>query len=236
MRSKVLLLAALVATCSAFSATAQETVLEEVVVTGARLEEFNPAQTPLVILSKRADNLITTLTVTCDTRDEAQRLSELKATLRNLIKAAAADQKIELGLGDEIIGKFDDSMLDAVISRSSKADTSVARVIIKTPITPEDTFDGATSRVERFVKSTPVVGRSEILSEQAWELTIVGPNRYHAQIVKLIADSARTTASAFGADYGVSVIGLQLPVSWYQSGPLDLGLYIPYTMTVVPKP
>jgi hypothetical protein len=30
------------------------------------------------------------------------------------------------------------------------------------------------------------------------------------------------------------VEGLQLPVSWYQAGPLDLALYIPYKLTVRP--
>ena len=33
----------------------------------------------------------------------------------------------------------------------------------------------------------------------------------------------------------IEVLGLQLPVSWYQSGPLELALYIPYKLTVRPK-
>jgi hypothetical protein len=236
MRRKLVGLLAVVAMSIAVGAMAQEDAVQEVVVTGARLEEFDPLRTPMVTLPKRADNLITTLTVSCDTRDESQRLSELKATLRNLIRAAAADQSIELGIGEEVIGKFDETMLDAVITKAQKVDTNVATVIIKTPVTAADTFDSATRRVERFAESVPVVGRSEVLLDDDWELTVLGPNRYHAPIVQLIADSARKNAAVFGDGYGVSVEGLQLPVSWYQSGPLDLALYIPYKMVVAPKP
>jgi hypothetical protein len=236
MRRKLVGLLAVVAMSIAVGAMAQEDAVQEVVVTGARLEEFDPLRTPMVTLPKRADNLITTLTVSCDTRDESQRLSELKATLRNLIRAAAADQSIELGIGEEVIGKFDETMLDAVITKTQKVDTNVATVIIKTPVTAADTFDSATRRVERFAESVPVVGRSEVLLDDDWELTVLGPNRYHAPIVQLIADSARKNAAVFGDGYGVSVEGLQLPVSWYQSGPLDLALYIPYKMVVAPKP
>ena len=43
------------------------------------------------------------------------------------------------------------------------------------------------------------------------------------------------TAAAFGDGYGVSAQGLQLPLSWYQSAPLELALYIPYRMEVRPR-
>jgi len=219
-------------------AIAQVDTTQEVIVVGARVrvEDFDPLRTPMVSLTKRADNLIAVLTVSCDTRDESQRIAELKAALRNLIRAADADANIELGAGDEIVGKFDETMLDAVITRSQKVDTSVAEVVIKTPVRLDDTFDSATARVERFVKAAPVVGRSEFLLDDEWQLTIVGPNQYHPAIVQLIADNARRNAAMFGEDYGVSIEGLQLPVSWYQSGPLELALYIPHKMVVAPKP
>ena len=168
----------------------------------------------MVSLTKRADNLITELTVSCDTRDESQRVLELKAALRNLIKAAAADPNIELGIGEEVVGKFDETMLDAVIVRSQKVDTSIANVFIKTSITAADTFESSTARVERFVKAAPVVGRAEFLLDDEWQLTILGPNQYHPAIVQLIADSARRNAAMFGEGSGASVEGLQLPVAW----------------------
>src|SRR4051812_31461233 len=103
---------------------AQSSGVEEIVVTGSRLKEYDPVQTPQVTLRKRADNLVTEVTVICDTRDLSQRKAELKATLRNMIRAAGKDSGIALGLGDEIVGAFDDTMLDKVIVPDNKADTS----------------------------------------------------------------------------------------------------------------
>jgi hypothetical protein len=209
--------------------------LEEVVVTASRLTEYDPTETPYVTLIKRADNLIVQVRVVCDTRDQSQRRSELKATLRNLIRAAASDKSVELGVGEEVLGAFDETMLDTVIAPDARADTSRATLIVKTAVAPTDSFDAATGRIKAFVARTPKVGRTEVLIEGDWELTLVGPSQYRPAVAKLVADDARQMAAVFGEDYGVEVQGLQLPVSWYQSGPLDLALYIPYRLTVRPR-
>lgn len=208
--------------------------VEEIVVTASRLTEYDPAQTPSITLAKRADNLITKVTVICDTRDQSQRRSELKSTLRNLIRAAAQDKSITLGIGDEVVTAFDESMLDAVIEPDAKADTSRATLLVKTAISATDRFDGATGRIKGFVDRTPKVGRTEVLLNSSWELTLIGPSKYRPDVIKLVSEDAQRVAGAFGEGYGVEVQGLQLPVSWYQSGPLDLALYIPYRLTVRP--
>lgn len=209
--------------------------VEEIVVTGARLSEYDASSTPQVTLRKRADNLITIATVVCDTRDESPRKAELKATLRNLVRAAGQDQRIDLAVGDEVLGAFDESMLDAVIQKGSKVDTSTATLIIKTSVSAEDTFDSATGRIESFVGRAPKVGRTEVLLDDDWQLTLVNPGQYRPQVAKLIAEDARRMAALYGDGYGVEVQGLQLPVSWYQAGPLDLAIYIPYRLNVRPN-
>ena len=206
----------------------------EVVVTGSRLTDYNPNQTPHITLPHRADNLITTVRVVCDTRDQSQRRAELRNTLRNMIQAAAKDPGIKLGLGDEVIGRFDETMLEAVILPDAKADTSYALVVVKTAVGKTDTFDAATARIKAFIEKTPKFGRTEILRTGDWELTLISPEQYRPDVVALVAEDSRRVAAAFGAGYGVSVSGLQLPVSWYQSGPLDLALYIPYKLEVLP--
>jgi len=209
---------------------------EEIVVTGARITEYDPIKTPFVTLAKRADNLITTVRVVCDTRDLSQRRQELKTTLRNMIKAAPA-AGVELGLeGEEVIGRFDDTMLDAVIRPDGRPDTSVAILVVKTRVAPADTFDAATGRIKAFAEKTAKAGRTEILPNQDWNLTLIGPQRYRSEVLALVAEDARKVAGAFGGDYAVTAEGLQLPLSWYQSGPLELALYVPYKLTVTPRP
>lgn len=209
--------------------------VEEIVVTGSRVTEYDPLQTPHVTLVKRADNLIVQVTVVCDTRDESQRRNELRATLRNLVRAAAQDDAIELGLGDEVVGAFNETMLDAVIRPDAKADTSRANLIIKTGVRSQDTFDAATARIKAFVDRTPKVGRTEVLIDDDWNLTLINPSQYRPAVAKLISEDATRMSALFGTDYGVQAENLQLPVSWYQSGPLDLALFIPYKLIVRPK-
>jgi hypothetical protein len=219
---------------AAVPALAAAEPVEELVVTASRLSEYDPAQTPSVVLPKRADNLITKVTVICDTRDLSQRKEELKATLRNLIKAAAQDKLIDLGVGEEVVGAFDETMLDQVIAPDRKADTNRAEILVKTAVRPGDTFDAATGRIKAFVERATKVGRTEVLLDDEWELSLVAPQQYRPQIVQRVAEDAAKVSAAFGAGYGVEVQGLQLPVAWYQAGKLDLALYIPYKLTVRP--
>ncbi len=217
------------------AAAAGESQTAELVVT-AEKRDYDPQQTPHVTLIRRADNLITEVKVVCDTRDPALRRDELKQTLRGMIRTAARDGQVGLGLGDEVVGAFDETMLDAVIRPDARSDTSSARVVIKTRVSPADTFDAATGRILAFLKATPKVGRTEVLRENDWNLTIVGPERSRPALLALIAEDARSTAGAFGPGYAATVDGLQHPITWYQQGPLDLALYIAYKLQVTPAP
>ncbi len=232
---KIVRLTALVASllmAAAVPAFAQDSDTSEIVVTGSRLQDYEPTETPYVSLKRRADNLITTVKVVCDTRDPTQRRNELTATLKAMVKAAAA-AGIELGIEDEdIVGRFDPATLGEMIRADTKPDTSYALVTLKTRVLPADTLETATGRIETFIEDTPTTGRTEILDIGDYNLTLIGPERYRAEIIALVSADARKTATAFGESYGVSVEGLTLPVTWYQSGPLELALYIPYRQRV----
>ncbi len=215
-------------------AIAQDDATEvgEIVVTGSRMTAYNPVETPYVVLKRRADNLITTVKVACDTRDLSQRKAELKDTLRNMIRAAASDPSIELGLGSEIVGRFDETMLDSVIRPDSRPDTSYATLLVKTRVAPGDSFDAASGRIVGFIEKTPKVGRTEVLRLGDWGLTLIGPERNRGELIGKIAADARQNAALFGEGYAVSVDGLHRPISWYRSGPLELALYIPHRLVV----
>jgi len=213
-------------------AVAQDADVSEIVVTGSRMQDYEPTMTPYVSLKRRADNLITTVKVVCDTRDPVQRKAELTATLKALIKSAAA-AGIELGIEDEdIVGKFDAGDLNGLINPDTKPDTSYALVTLKTRVLPTDTLESATGRIESFIEKTPKTGRTEVLQVGDWNLTLIGPERYRAEFIGLVSADAKKTAAAFGEGYTVRIEGLTLPMTWYQSGPLELALYIPYKQTI----
>lgn len=212
---------------AAMPASAQ---VEEVVVTAERAYD----STPSVFIVKRADHLITKVKVTCDTRELSKRRDELKATLRAMIAEAKRSQTISLGLGDSILGELNESNFDEIIVPDTRADTSQAYVIIKTTISAADTYNSATARIKDFIEKTEKVGRTEILREERWDLTIIGPEQYRDGLISQIVAQSKKTADLFGQGYGVSIDGLEHSVAWYQKGPLDLALYIPYSLHVAP--
>jgi hypothetical protein len=206
--------------------------VEEVVVTAQRRDEEVGA--PHVFMVKRADHLITRLRVTCDTRDETQRKEEIKTTLRNMIRAAGATKTISLATGEDVLTALNESDFDDLIEPDSRPDTSKVTVVIKTSVAQGDTFNAATARIKDFVAGTAKAGRTEVLRDGRWDLTIIGPDQYRDGLVARIVADAKHTAELFGPGYGVTIDGLEHPVTWYQKGPLDLALYIPYVLHIAP--
>jgi hypothetical protein len=208
----------------------------EIVVTAARYmsldgDENYRTAIPHVTLKRRADNLVTTVRVVCDTRDATLRDQELRQTLRDMIKTAAASGgTITLSVGDTILVPFDETMIEKSILPEGRPDTSYAGVVVKTAVKADDTYDAAVARVLAFVAATPKTGRTEILADTRWDLTLIGPENNRDELISLIAADAKKTAGLFGGGFAVAVTGLQSPITWYQSGPLDLDLYLPYTL------
>lgn len=192
---------------------------------------------PHVVIFRRADNLIVSVQVDCDTRDSSTRLAEMKATLSAMIAAAAAGGQIELGVdtGNVIVPLKPDA-LDTMMSPGQRDDTTTATIVVKTHISATDTFEAASARIDSFVLKTKVVGRAQVARVGEWQLTLITPRQYRPQIIAAIAQDAGDTMKAFGGGYGVQIVGLESPVDWYRSGPLDLALYIPYALKIEPLP
>lgn len=220
-------------------AAAQDGQVEEIIVTGSRMIEWDTDDIPAVQLFRRADNLIASVSVVNDTRDAADRRSELTQTLRAMARLAAGRSDIDLSIENEgvLVPLSEDMVSTLTLGQDGmRSDTSVASLVVKTPITAADTLDAASGRLEAFVEAAPSVGRSQADISEDWQLSIVDPPQYRAPILSLIAEDARRASAAFGEAFSVQVSGVENRVTWRQSGPLDLGLFIPYKMTVVPKP
>ena len=214
-----------------FAGTARAQV-ETVVVTAERMS--SESDSPHISITKRADHLITVINVTCDTRDAAQRKAELKETLRNLLHAAAGTSTISVGLGERILGDLTENNFDSIIEPENRADTSHAEVTIKTKVAKDDTINDAMHRLTDFIAKVPKAGRTLIIRQGDWGLTLVDPEQYHDQITALILADAKHLAETLGPNYGVAIDGIEHKVTWYQKGPLDLGLYIPYSLKIEP--
>ena len=235
---KTVIAGVVVLTCLASPVLAQDAAVDEIIVTGSRSIEWDRDEVPVVQLPRRADNLIVAVTVVNDTRDAAGRRNELVQTLRAMVQAAGRNALIDLSIEDDgALVPLTDEMVSTLTlgADPGRADTSVARLIVKTPIGAADTLDGASGRIEAFVEAMPKTGRSLVDVTGDWELSIINPGQYRPAILAAISADATTTADAFGTGYAVEVSGLSNRVTWTQSGPLDLSLFIPYEMTVKPR-
>ena len=151
-----------------------------------------------------------------------------------MIAEAKHTQTISLGVGEGVLAELKESNFDEIIGPEGHPDTSKATVVIKTTISADDSFDSATTRIKDFIAKTPKDGRAEIVRASRWDLTIIGPEQYHDAIVAKIAAQSKKAAELLGPGYGVSIDGLERSVSWVQTGPLDLALYISYSLHIAP--
>ena len=219
-----------------------QTEIDEIVVTGSRIQRYDqdvdPSSVPSVTVTRRADNLIVSIRVVNDTRELAGRREELIQTLRSTARAAGSAPDIALSIEDEgQLVAFNADMVSTLTLGvdGNRADTSTASLIVKTPIRPDDTLDSASSRIEQFIARVEKSGRSLISLNGGWQLSIINPAQYRPSILQAIAEDSRQTAAMFGEGYAVEISGMANTLTWVQSGPLDLAMFVPYAMTITPK-
>lgn len=219
---------------------------DEIIVTGSRIANYEADIVPVIHLERKADFMVVKATVESDSRDANLRSDEVLKTLEAMAARADRDARIELGIlrsyetADdeiEIVAPFDRSALKAdLLAAGRRADTSSASIIVKTPIdATQDTFDTAKSRIDAFLKGVPVAGRALVTADDEPGLSIVDLGQYRAPLLNLLAEDNAAIKTVFGDDYVVSVSGLEQPVRWRVTGPLDLTLYFPYKSAVSPK-
>jgi len=86
-----------------------------------------------------------------------------------------------------------------------------------------------------FLKAISGSGRATIDKTGGLTLTIVNPDQYRDDIVKLVAEDAKHNAGIFGPDFAFHISGIDGQVAWSQVSSTDVFLYLPYKYTIVPK-
>jgi hypothetical protein len=218
----------------AISFTAQAQDMEEVVVTGIRSSEMS---LPGVIYKRTGDFLLLEVSITNDTRDADQRKTEIYATLKNAIANAKKDTSIELSLVEEgFVIPLTLENYQIQLRNGSRQDTSEAEIRVKTKISEQENDPTKLlDKLKKFANSVPVSGRTEFTSVGSVDVSVVNPNQYRQQILDLIAKDIKGVTGMLGEDYKVVIEGIDKPVEWIRSGPLQLSLYVPYTYKVIPK-
>jgi hypothetical protein len=207
---------------------------EEIVVTASRrAASYQALVPPTASLKRRADFAVVALQIRNDTRDQSQRLGEMREALRGL-QSRARPGVVTLAIVDDDVGivrPFSLAAAEDLIRADRRADTSIITIRLRTPIGESDTLESVQQRVEAFVTQAPKPGRTEMEIGES-QLTMVGVDRYREQLLQAIAQDGTRAAGLFGDGYAVSVSGLESQVAWLRTGDLELTLFIPYALTV----
>ncbi len=226
--------AALLAVALPAQAQDNSNIVGEVVVTGQRASaDYLSDEQTVVGLRRPADSAIQPVKFTSDSRDEAVRKREIHAMIEAAIRRAEA-AGVELVTGEfELTKVAAANFRDLVFSGGGRPDTSEISVFVKAKLA--GSVGSAQSRIDNFIKAVPAEGRALMERRGGITLTIINPDQYRPEIVKLVAAEALKTAGAFGADYGVEVQGLNEQLIWAQASATEVFLYIPYRFSVRPK-
>lgn len=217
-------------------ASAQE---DEIIVTGSRISSYGRDFVPVIHLKRRADFMVQEVIVESDTRDLKLRKDEVVKTLQALADSADRDKQIELGLvrtfqldDDEVqfVEPFTRaSIKNEILSSGIRSDTTRATIVAKTPISATDTHDSAFRRLKSFIENASVTGRATVSDGDDPGLSIVDLAQYRAPLLKMLAADSADVRAVFGENYHVSITGLEQPVRWRVTGPLELAIYFSYS-------
>ena len=226
--------AALLAAAMPAAAQDNSNIQGEVVVTAQRASaDYLSDEQTVVGLRRTADSAIQRVKFTSDSRDEDMRKREIHAMLEAAIRRADG-AGVELVTGDfELTRVTLANYRDLAFGRGQRPDTSEIGLFVKASLA--GSVGGAQGRIDNFVKSVPPSGRALMEKSGGITLTIINPDQYRPEIVRLVAAEALKTADAFGTDYGVEVAGLNEQLIWAQASATEVFLYIPYRFTVRPK-
>lgn len=230
-------LSLLLACSFAAPAMAQDLESQEVVVTGSRTEQDDYARDmPAVGLRRPADFLVQEVAIRGDTRDQAERRKEIRAMLADAIRRSER-AGVELAFGEYVLTRLTAANAEEItLASDNRPDSERIVFLVKAKLAGTQSGEAAEKQIARFIDSVPEVGRAQM---DAWgdsTLSIVGPDSYRPQIAQEIANDANAMAQRMGTGYAVTVEGLNMPVQWSRSGPGEVLLYIPYKLTIVPRP
>lgn len=218
-------------------ASAQDLDLQEVVVTGSRIEQDGyQRDMPAVGLRRTADFLVQEVVIRGDTRDPKQRAAEIRQMLQKAVQLASG-QGVQLAYGDYILTPLTLGNLDEItLTNDNRPDSQKVEFLVKAPLAGKESGTAAEKRIEDYVEAVPEVGRAQMDMYGDSSLSIVGPDKYRVQIADKVMEDARALSAKMGSDFAVTIEGLNMPVLWTRAGPSEVMLYVPYKLVIVPKP
>jgi hypothetical protein len=214
---------------------AQERMQEMVVVTGMRVDASDVRPTPSVYRKIRADFIMVDANFQSATRDSSERRKELEAMFDQAVKAAADTPgfAVQAGEAGSSLSPIETTLFsDIYTSRYGNSGSFTLALSIDTR--PGERFSAAMERGEAFIEGLEGAGRAEAYLEDEQYIGARGTAQHRKDLLADIKAEVEAVKAQF-APADVTVTGLQSRVITQPSGPLELEIFIPYTLTVETK-
>jgi len=207
--------------------------VEEVIVTARR----NDVDAPGAVLRRPADFLLLEVQVSNDARDEDLRRKEIYQTLGNAVAAADRQSGVELSLvRDGYVVPLTRGNLEVELDDGSRPDTSETTIRVKSAVGGKQADPAKLlADMRSFIDKVKTVGRTELEAQGDVDLSIVDPEQYRDDILAIFSSDVAKVTQGLGSGYSVVVQDIDRPVQWVRTGPLQLGLFIPYHYQVIPQ-
>ncbi len=209
------------------SASAQ---LEEVVVTGARVEFY---EMPAVTVEKQADFLVQNIRLINDSRAPELRRQEIFGTIERMLARAERVRGMALSYGAGFLEPIDlTSDALQLIEDRQRVDTSYVDIYAKVQFDASRSARDQIAALRDFIAGADRIGRTEIDALGDIGVSIVGPEQYRYEIIQQISAENRRLREALGNECQVAISGLEGRVQWERTDVSELTLYIPYGVEV----
>lgn len=233
---KRILLAAAAAIAIAAPAAHAQVVRGDQIVAQSNYVSRTPTAIPQVSVIVRADFVLFSVRYETGTRSEDERETELEKTFTQVTQRAGrtnGDLVIEVGQPGNSAAIETAALKELVVNMGER---SYIDLVLKVAVKPADTFDAIRARTEKFVADSPVTGRVEAVIGDSQFLGVSEPKKHRETLIKAIADDLRLMQATFGGPSSpvrVSLSGMEQRAQTRPVGPLDLEIYIPYSMSLV---
>ena len=219
---------------------------EMIVVTAMKRQEMDQdglvnvtggaQELPYVSIIAPADFVIFTVALETGTRSPEEAQRELERTFTGLAAKVSRAQGIVLEVGEP----GNSSELETTEAREAielgYGDRSRIPLVFKFAVQKDDTFRTVRVRAEKFISEIQLTGRAEAITGDIQYIGVTDPKKHREALLKKIADDARTIQTIFaGASTGataISLTGLEGRVKTRPSGPLEMEIFIPYSIVL----
>ncbi|MEQ9506171.1 MAG: hypothetical protein RLO80_07845 [Hyphomonas sp.] len=211
-------------------ALAQE--VERMMVTSNQLAESQRRSAPAVYRQVPADFVMVALTYQSATRDTGERAKELE-TMFTRLKAEVAEAD-GLSLSGGTLGQSSadiDTVLFTDVYQTDYGGTGRFTLTLSIDTRKDESFEALMARAKAFVNAIEMAGRTEAYLGDNQFIGAHNVTKHRADLVRDIATEVKGLKTSF-APARVTLTGLESRIITQPSGPLELEIFIPYTLTV----